>query len=36
MREYGGKELAKVLIYYGLIADVVSSDFNIIVLSMRI
>lgn len=29
-REYGGKELAKVLIYYGLIADVVSSDFNII------
>jgi DNA primase len=29
-REYGGKELAKVFIYYGLIADVVSSDFNII------
>lgn len=28
-RTYGGKELAKVLIYYGLIADVVSSDFNI-------
>lgn len=30
VRTYGGKELAKVLIYYGLIADVVSSDFNII------
>lgn len=30
VRSYGGKELAKVLIYYGLIADVVSSDFNII------
>ena len=30
VRSYGGKELAKVLIYYGLIADVASSDFNII------
>lgn len=30
VRSYGGKELAKVLIYHGLIADVVSSDFNII------
>ena len=30
VRTYGGKELAKVLIYYGLIGDVVSSDFNII------
>lgn len=30
IRTYGGKELAKVLIYFGLIADVVSSDFNII------
>lgn len=30
VRSYGGKELAKVLIYYGLISDVVSSDFNII------
>lgn len=30
VRSYGGKELAKVLIYYGLIADVMSSDFNII------
>lgn len=30
VQSYGGKELAKVLIYYGLIADVVSSDFNII------
>lgn len=30
VRSYGGKELAKVLIYYGLIADVVSSDFNIL------
>ena len=30
VRSYGGKELAKVLIYYGLIADVKSSDFNII------
>lgn len=30
IRTYGGKELAKVLIYYGLIVEVVSSDFNII------
>lgn len=30
VRTYGGKELAKVLIYYGLISDIVSSDFNII------
>ncbi len=30
IRQYGGKELAKVLIYYGLIAEVVSSDFNIV------
>lgn len=30
IRKYEGKELAKVLIYYGLIGDVVSSDFNII------
>lgn len=29
-REYGGKDLAKVLIYYGIISEVVSSDFNII------
>lgn len=30
IRKYAGKELAKVLIYYGIINDVVSSDFNII------
>lgn len=30
IRTYKGKELAKVLVYYGLIVDVVSSDFNII------
>lgn len=30
IRTYGGKELAKVLIYYGLVGDVTSSDFNII------
>lgn len=30
IRLYGGKELAKVLIYYGIIGEVVSSDFNII------
>lgn len=29
IRAYGGKELAKVLIYYGIISDVVTSDFNI-------
>lgn len=29
-RVYGGKELAKVLIYYGLIIEVSSSDFNIV------
>lgn len=29
-RRYGGKELAKVLIYFGLIADVSSSEFNIV------
>ena len=29
-RTYGGKELAKVLIYFGLGGDVHSSDFNII------
>ena len=29
-RGYGGKDLAKVLIYYGIISEVVSSDFNII------
>lgn len=29
-RTYGGKELAKVLIYFGLVGDVQSSDFNII------
>lgn len=29
-REYGGKDLAKVLIYYGIISEVISSDFNII------
>lgn len=30
IRKYAGKELAKVLIYYGIINDVISSDFNII------
>lgn len=30
VRKYAGKELAKVLIYYGIINDVISSDFNII------
>ena len=30
IRKYAGKELAKVLIYYGIINDVVSYDFNII------
>lgn len=29
IRTYSGKELAKVLVYYGLIGDVTSSDFNI-------
>lgn len=29
-RVYAGKELAKVLTYYGLILDIVSSDFNIV------
>lgn len=29
-RKYGGKELAKVLIYYGLVEDVNSSEFSII------
>lgn len=30
IRKYGGKELAKVLIYYGLIYDITSTDFNIV------
>lgn len=30
IRKYAGKELAKVLIYFGLIADVSRSDFNIV------
>ena len=30
IRTYKGKDLAKVLIYFGIINDVVSSDFNII------
>ena len=29
IRTYGGKELAKVLIYYGTISDVTVSEFNI-------
>lgn len=29
IRKYGGKELAKILIYYGLVGDVTTSDFNI-------
>lgn len=30
IRRYGGKELAKVLIYYGLIVDVDSSEFSVL------